>query len=134
MVGPVAIVTALPTAITTYSSLFLLAGLLAMTIAAGEGSSIQQHMRAFKAVVLVPVCAMLLCLVVTVAGCEFFAWQEGSAKQDKDVEMGDIVNDSPSIGNVPVLSHNPQGTTAHAFTGEPGTGAHRVTFENGGGA
>ncbi|KAG9079407.1 hypothetical protein FRC06_007751, partial [Ceratobasidium sp. 370] len=133
MVGPVAIVTALPTAITTYSSLFLLAGLLAMTIAAGEGGSIREHMKAFKAVVLVPVCIMLLCLLATVAGCEFFAWKEGSAKQNKDLEMGDTTDGDPTTGGTPMLAHNPQSTTAHAFTEEPGTGARRVTFENAGG-
>ncbi|KAG8694124.1 hypothetical protein FRC09_010049, partial [Ceratobasidium sp. 395] len=53
MIGLAAIMTALPTALTTYSSLFLLAGLLAMTIAAGEATNIQQHMVAFKAIVLV---------------------------------------------------------------------------------
>ncbi|KAG8747085.1 hypothetical protein FRC10_002501 [Ceratobasidium sp. 414] len=128
MVGPVAIVTALPTAITTYSSLFLLTGLLAMTIAAGEGSSIRQHMRAFKAIVLVPVFTMLLCLVLTVAGCEFFAWKEGSARQNGDVEMGGITDGDSPTANAPILAHDPQGTTAHAFTEEPAT--HRVTFEN----
>ncbi|KAG8724677.1 hypothetical protein FRC09_015821 [Ceratobasidium sp. 395] len=134
MTGPVAIVTALPTAITTYSSLFLLAGLLAMTIAADEGTNIQQHMAAFKAIVLVPVCLMLLCLAITVAGCEIFTWKEGVAKQTLDVEMGDIgvLNDLPA-GKGPILPHNTQSTSAHVYTAEPSPGASaaRVTFESG---
>ncbi|KAG8720451.1 hypothetical protein FRC09_009552 [Ceratobasidium sp. 395] len=131
MNGPAAIVTALPTAITTYSSLFLLAGLLAMTIAAGEGSSIQQHMMAFKVIVLVPVCLMLLCLVCTVVGCEFFAAKEGTEKsKNKDQEQGKGGEDMES-GNVLVLSRDSQGSGAPIYTEEPSTGARRVTFGNG---
>ncbi|KAF8603468.1 hypothetical protein BDV93DRAFT_606750 [Ceratobasidium sp. AG-I] len=88
MVGPVAIVTALPTAITTYSSFFLLAGLLAMTIAADSGSSIRAHMGAYQAIVLVPVCVMLLCLIVTILGCEAFGWIETRAKEKRTVAAG----------------------------------------------
>ncbi|KAG9087597.1 hypothetical protein FRC07_012779 [Ceratobasidium sp. 392] len=112
MTGPVAIVTALPIANTTYSSLFLLAGLLAMTIAADEGTNIRQHMVAFKTIVLVP----------------FFAWKEGVAKskpvseQEKDE---DVESASP-----PVLPHNLQSTGSPLFTEEPGTGARQVTFGN----
>jgi predicted membrane protein len=119
MVGPVAIVTALPTAITTYSSLFLLAGLLAMTIAADQGSNIQQHMTAFKAIVLVPVCSMLLCLVFTVAGCEVFAAKEIAAKLVKAEK-----DDGTEPENGVYLDDQPQ-------TDEPETGARRgVSFAN----
>ncbi|EUC56189.1 transmembrane protein, putative [Rhizoctonia solani AG-3 Rhs1AP] len=76
MSGPVAFVTALPTAITTYSSLFLLAGLLVMTIAADNSSDIKDHKGAFQAIVLVPVGLMLFCLLGTIAGCEWFAHRE----------------------------------------------------------
>jgi len=89
----VAVVTALPTAITTYSSFFLLAGLLAMTIAADSRSSIKNHMGAFQAIVLVPVCVMLLCLALTIIGCEVFAWIEARAREKreskKDGEKGE---------------------------------------------
>ena len=88
MVGPVAIVTALPTAITTYSSFFLLAGLLAMTIAADSGSPIREHMGAYQAIVLVPVCVMLVCLVFTILGCEAFGWLETRAKARRTVAAG----------------------------------------------
>ncbi|KAJ1308359.1 hypothetical protein OPQ81_004068 [Rhizoctonia solani] len=76
MSGPVAFVTALPTAITTYSSLFLLTGLLVMTIAADDPSDIKDHIRAFQVIVLVPVGLMLWCLVGTIIGCEYFAHRE----------------------------------------------------------
>lgn len=93
MVGPVAIVTALPTAITTYSSFFLLAGLLAMTIAADSRSSIKDHMGAFQAIVLVPVCVMLLWLVLTIAGCEVFAWIEARAREKREKKKRDEKGD-----------------------------------------
>lgn len=87
MVGPVAVVTALPTAIATYSSIFLLAGLLAMTIAADDDSNIKDHIGAYQAIVLAPVCLILLCLVITVVGCEIFAWIEARAKEKRKREM-----------------------------------------------
>ncbi|KAF8709179.1 hypothetical protein RHS03_03272, partial [Rhizoctonia solani] len=87
MSGPVAFVTALPTAITTYSSLFLLAGLLVMTIVADDPSDIKDHVRAFQTIVLVPVGLMLVCLLGTVAGCEWFAHRERHKfKYERDEE------------------------------------------------
>ncbi|CAE6480252.1 unnamed protein product [Rhizoctonia solani] len=91
MSGPVAFVTALPTAITTYSSLFLLAGLLVMTIAADDPSDIKDHIGAFQAIVLVPVGLMLLCLLGTILGCEWFAHRERhdfKYKNDEDKHAG----------------------------------------------
>ncbi|KAG9087532.1 hypothetical protein FRC07_012796 [Ceratobasidium sp. 392] len=108
MTGPVAIVTALPTAITTYSSLFLLAGLLAMTIAADEGTNIRQHMAAFKAIVLAP---------------------EGVAKS-KNASEQEKVGDDVESGGPPVLPLNLQSSSHPIFTEEPDTGARRVTFGN----
>ncbi|QRV72358.1 hypothetical protein RhiJN_00372 [Ceratobasidium sp. AG-Ba] len=123
-VGPVAIVTALPTAITTYSSVFLLAGLLAMTIAAGNGSTVQQHMTAFKVVVLVPVCLMLLCLVFTIGGCEFFAWKEGNAKLNREleVEKGLGADELPVTMPEPMLGPSLP-SVPHVYTAEPAMGA-----------
>ncbi|QRV87257.1 hypothetical protein RhiJN_15275 [Ceratobasidium sp. AG-Ba] len=133
-VGPVAIITALPTAITTYSSIFLLIGLLAMTIAADEESDVQHHMAAFKIIVLVPVCLMLLCLICTVTGCEYFAWKEREARlaklqqrNDTDPEnRGGVQTEEPSIVDPslhsPVYNNEPEDILA-------ATGAtRRVTF------
>ncbi|CAE6405959.1 unnamed protein product [Rhizoctonia solani] len=87
MSGPVAFVTALPTAITTYSSLFLLTGLLVMTIVADDASDIKDHVRAFQTIVLVPVGLMLVCLLGTVTGCEWFAHRERHKfKYERDEE------------------------------------------------
>ncbi|CAE6399619.1 unnamed protein product [Rhizoctonia solani] len=89
MSGPVAFVTALPTAITTYSSLFLLAGLLVMTIAADDSSDIKDHIGAFQAIVLAPVGLMLACLLGTIAGCEWFAHRERhNYKYKKEMDEG----------------------------------------------
>ncbi|CEL59268.1 hypothetical protein RSOLAG1IB_03201 [Rhizoctonia solani AG-1 IB] len=99
MSGPVAFVTALPTAITTYSSLFLLAGLLVMTIAADDASDVKDHVGAFQAIVLVPVGLMLVCLLGTIIGCEWFAHQERHKykyKQDEGVDDGQVHVAEPS--------------------------------------
>ncbi|KDN35695.1 hypothetical protein RSAG8_11374, partial [Rhizoctonia solani AG-8 WAC10335] len=69
---PVAIVTALPTVLATYAALFLLGGLLVMTGAAASENSIAEHKVAFQAIVLLPACTMMACLVVAVIGCEVF--------------------------------------------------------------
>jgi hypothetical protein len=83
-----------------------------MTIAADQGGSIQQHMVAFKAIVLVPVCSMLLCLAFTVAGCEVFATKELNARRLRGETNGDMA---------PVLSNLPQ-------TAEPQSGLRSVSF------
>ncbi|CAE6366446.1 unnamed protein product [Rhizoctonia solani] len=85
-VGPVAIVTALPVAMVTYAALFLLGGLIVMTCAAGNGAGISERQVAFRAIVLFPVCIMMLCLVVAVVGCEVFIWMESKYAQPGDVE------------------------------------------------
>lgn len=59
-----------------------------MTIAADSGSSIKAHMGAYQAIVLVPVCVMLLCLIVTILGCEAFGWIETRAKEKRTVAAG----------------------------------------------
>jgi hypothetical protein len=40
-------------------------------------------MRAFQAIVLVPVCLILVCFMITVAGCEVFAAEEAHAREAK---------------------------------------------------
>ncbi|CAE6477170.1 unnamed protein product [Rhizoctonia solani] len=90
MSGPVAFVTALPTAITTYSSLSLLAGLLVMTIAADDPSDIKNYKGTFQAIVLVPVGLMLACLLGTIIGCEWFAHRERHDYKYKKDEGGDV--------------------------------------------
>ncbi|KAB5592768.1 Transmembrane protein [Ceratobasidium theobromae] len=104
-VGPVAVVTALPTAIATYSSLFLLAGLLAMTIVTDVGS-VGGHLAAFRAIVLVPVCLMFVSVAITVAGCEMFAWKEARAREEKEQSWGDVaepesMQNHQDISNLP---------------------------------
>ncbi|QRV87259.1 hypothetical protein RhiJN_15277 [Ceratobasidium sp. AG-Ba] len=125
LVGPVAVVTALPTAITTYSSIFLLAGLLAMTIRAEDDSGIQSHMRYFKAIVLTPVCFMLLCLMVAIAGCELFSWKERSARIK-------ALNKSTTMGMGLPMVATPSGSISslsHVYTAEPAMGAPDTSIQ-----
>ncbi|KAF8603470.1 hypothetical protein BDV93DRAFT_523257 [Ceratobasidium sp. AG-I] len=84
--GPMAFVTSLPTAITTYASLFLLAGLISMTIVKGKGTLLQDHEAAYTAIVLIPVCVMLLSCAATVVSCEVVAWTEDKIMQKRAAE------------------------------------------------
>jgi hypothetical protein len=84
-------VTALPIVIVTYAALFLLGGLMIMTCAAGSETGISDHQMAFRVIVLVPVCIVLLCLVAAMLGCEAFLWMEAKYAQVGDVEeSGDL--------------------------------------------
>ncbi|KAG8678367.1 hypothetical protein FRC08_017832 [Ceratobasidium sp. 394] len=76
LIRPIAFVTALPIALTTYASFFLLVGLLSMTIAHGIASDIQSHKTSYKVVVLAPICVALVSVVAAIAGCETVVWKE----------------------------------------------------------
>lgn len=65
--GPVAVVTALPVAISIYSSLSLVAGILAMTVASDDASSPKDHVLPFRIVVLVPLFLIPVCAACAVA-------------------------------------------------------------------
>ncbi|KAG8712838.1 hypothetical protein FRC11_014034 [Ceratobasidium sp. 423] len=86
MTGPVAFVIAFPTAIATYSFLFLLVGLFTMTVAAGKQSDINDHLFEFKVMVLVPLCATSATIIGTIMGCEAFAWLESCSKRKRQEE------------------------------------------------
>ncbi|KAL5637179.1 hypothetical protein ACGC1H_000980 [Rhizoctonia solani] len=85
-VGAVAIITALPTALATYATLFLLGGWVVMTGVSASESSIAEHRAAFQAIVFLPVFTTLVCLVVSVIGCEVFSWMEARHAQPGDTE------------------------------------------------
>jgi hypothetical protein len=89
-------VVSLPTTITTYSSLFLLVGLLSMIIVKGRGESIEEHEVAFNVIVLVPVCLMLVCVLVAVIGGEVVAREEAKkrATRRRQQRHGDGVSAS----------------------------------------
>ncbi|CAE6477180.1 unnamed protein product [Rhizoctonia solani] len=94
MTGPVAFVVAFPAAIATYSFLFLLVGLFAMTVAAGKQSDINDHLFEFKVMVLIPLCATFAIIIGTIIGCEAFAWLESRSKsrreEEKEVETAGL--------------------------------------------
>lgn len=125
LVGPVAVVTALPTAIATYASAFLLTGMIAMTAAAGDENAIQQHMTAFKAIVLTPVFVMLICLMIAIGGCELFAWNERSVRREKLKRM------TAAGGGLPIVTTPTEGRASQSslpvYTAEPATGAPEST-------
>lgn len=85
IVRPVAFIIALPAILSTYSSIFLLAGLVAMVVKEpGEGT--QARRREFIIATITPVGLGFLCLLTTVAFCEIGSWIEirqrrGSKKQ-----------------------------------------------------
>ncbi|KAF8592870.1 hypothetical protein BDV93DRAFT_530084 [Ceratobasidium sp. AG-I] len=81
-----AFVTSLPTAITTYASLFLLTGLISMTIVKGRGSSVEEQEVAYTLVVLVPIFVMLVCCAGTVVGCEIVGWMEDKSMQERKLK------------------------------------------------
>lgn len=87
-IGPVAFVIAFPTAIATYSSLFLFIGLLAMTAAAGVQTDINDHLFEFQIMVLVPLCTTFACIIGTIVGCEVFSWLESDSKLRRKEEKG----------------------------------------------
>ncbi|EUC56188.1 transmembrane protein, putative [Rhizoctonia solani AG-3 Rhs1AP] len=86
MAGPVAFVTAFPTAIATYSFLFLLVGLFAMTAAAGKSGNINDHLFGFQIMVLAPLCSTSAIILGTIVGCEIFAWLESRSKSERAKE------------------------------------------------
>ncbi|CAE6445744.1 unnamed protein product [Rhizoctonia solani] len=86
MTGPVAFVTAFPTAIATYSFLFLLVGLSAMVVTAGKEGDINDHIFGFQIMVLIPLCATSACIIGTIMGCEVFAWLESHSKREREKE------------------------------------------------
>lgn len=90
-----AFVISLPTAITTYASLFLLAGLISMTIVKGKGTPVEEHEAAYTAITLVPVCAMLLSCAGTVISCEIVAWSEAKIRQKREAEKQAKDRDTP---------------------------------------
>lgn len=83
LIGPVAFVVSLPTALSTYSSMYLLAGLLAMTIMKGRGEGIEEHETAYTAIVLVPVCLVLVFIVGAVIGGELIAREETKKREKR---------------------------------------------------
>ncbi|CUA77919.1 hypothetical protein RSOLAG22IIIB_06872 [Rhizoctonia solani] len=87
MTAPVAFFTALPTAIATYSFLFLLVGLFAMIVAAGKPGDINDHIFGFQIMVLMPLCATFATILGTIIGCESFAWLESCSKSEREIEM-----------------------------------------------
>ncbi|KDN35696.1 hypothetical protein RSAG8_11375, partial [Rhizoctonia solani AG-8 WAC10335] len=85
-IGPVAFFTALPTAIATYSFLFLLVGLFTMTVAAERHGDINDHLLGFQIMVLVPLCVTFTTILGTIMGCEVFAWLESLSKSEREKE------------------------------------------------
>ncbi|KAJ1308360.1 hypothetical protein OPQ81_004069 [Rhizoctonia solani] len=84
MAGPVAFVTAFPTAIATYSFLFLLIGLSAMVVTVGKQADINDHLFGFQVMVLVPLCGTFMCIIGAIVGCEAFSWLESREKFNRE--------------------------------------------------
>ncbi|CUA77920.1 hypothetical protein RSOLAG22IIIB_06873 [Rhizoctonia solani] len=76
VIAPVAIISALPAALATYASLFLLGGWAVMTGVQASQDSVAEHKLAFQTIAFLPVGTMLFCLVVTMIGHEVLMWME----------------------------------------------------------
>ncbi|KAB5593217.1 hypothetical protein CTheo_3299 [Ceratobasidium theobromae] len=99
LIGPLAFILSLPTVLTTYSSLFLLVGLVSMTIVKGRGESIEKHEAAFNAIALVPICFTLVCMAVAVICGEVYAREEAKKRARNRCER---MHNLPSVSG----SHN----------------------------
>jgi disulfide bond formation protein DsbB len=73
-VKPVVFVMALPAILATYSSISLLAGLVVMVVAAGDG--VQNRRADYIIATMIPVCGGFLCLLMAIIFCEVGTWYE----------------------------------------------------------
>jgi hypothetical protein len=75
VVKPAAFIMALPAILATYSSIFLLAGLVVMVLH-GPGEGVRERAKEYIIVTMIPVGMAFLCLCTTVALCEAGSWIE----------------------------------------------------------
>ncbi|KAB5592769.1 Transmembrane protein [Ceratobasidium theobromae] len=80
LIGPLAFILSFPTVLTTYSSLFLLVGLMSMAVVKGRGECIEKHEAAFNAIALTPICFTLVCIAAAIICGEIYTMKEAKER------------------------------------------------------